>query len=71
MNSSPIYIPRFLNDMVTKLFKTIKLSSKIEKLKRRTLGLLEIEIEITVIKNKGNILCSVHIPIVGHPWTKI
>jgi len=43
-----IYISRFLNDMVEKLFKTMKLSSKREKLKRRTLGFPEIEITITM-----------------------
>jgi hypothetical protein len=34
--------------MVEKLFKTMKLSSKREKLKRRTLGFPEIEITITM-----------------------
>ncbi len=33
-----IYIPRFLNDMVEKLFKTIKLSSKDRKTQEKNLG---------------------------------
>jgi hypothetical protein len=34
-------------------------------------GLENSTVEGMSLKNKGNTFCNVHIPIVGHTWTKV